>query len=297
MSVCVIIPTRSGDSETLRACLDALPHDAQVIVSIDDEHAQGPDLVRFKRSRVVRGPHTGPAAARNRALDYVHEEFVLFLNDDVVPDEDCVARHLSAHRTSDRPSLYVGDALWDFGRVPKVIDRLISETSIIFFYDVMRQGQETRDWGYRHAWTLNLSLPTLILQRFDDRLRFPMLDDIEWAWRITREGTPVRFLPEACVTHVHRPLYDAGRLWQRERLFGSQCRLLQRINPACAHDIFGDRDEPRWLLHDHDGRAEFAEFERISEEPGEGVDIASVFEACRPWREAARREGWDDEVR
>ncbi|MEM8835319.1 MAG: glycosyltransferase [Planctomycetota bacterium] len=288
----MIIPTRRGDSPTLHACLSALPSDAQVIVSIDDEHAPEPDVARFECARVVRGPNAGPAAARNRAIEHIDRDAVLFLNDDVVPEVSCVEHHVRAHAEGGRPSLFIGDAPWDFGRTPAVIDRLVSETPVVFFYSTMGEHGPTHDWGYRHAWTLNLSLPVSLMQRFDERLRYPMLDDIEWAYRVTRGGTPVRFLPGGRVTHLHRPLYTAQTLWQRERLFGSQCRVLRRINPACAYDLFGNLDEPAWLHRDADGQAAFASFERIAERPGVGVDIEEVFDACRPWREAARREGW-----
>jgi len=309
VNVSVIIPTRAGDSVVLRRTLASLAAQTappqRVIVSLDDAAIPEPDLSVFDSARtrtfVVRGENAGPATARNRAFCHLDGGLVLFFNDDAAPAADCIENHIGAHLTDNAPKLVVGSAPWDFGRVPlRVIDRLVAETSLVFFYDQMTGKDPAHDWGYRHAWTLNLSLPHEALLPFDGRFDGPMFDDLEWAHRVTRDGIPVRYAPCARVEHAHRPCYTADRLLERETRVGHAAHALRAINPACFSDTFGDTGPPRFVERGATGdaleraREAFASFRLVAEEPGAGVDIAHLFDHCRIWRDAARAIGWSE---
>ena len=305
MSVSAVIPTRAGDRPTLRSLLAALASQThaprRVIVSIDDESAPAPPVDALERAGVdvviVRGPNAGPAAARNRAIEHAAPGLVLFLNDDVVPEPTCVEQHVAAHAQADAPSLIVGAAPWSFGTAPlRVIDRLIAETSMVFFYDRMSDGDPQRDWGYRHAWTLNLSCSAALIEPFDHRLRYPMFDDLEWAFRATRRGVgaAVRFCPTARVIHEHRPSYTASSLARRETMIGHQSWALREINGACFRETMRTDDEPAFVARADraEGADAFAAFAFLSEQPADACDTAALFDRCGSWRHAARAIGW-----
>ncbi len=306
MRVGVIIPSRHGDSPVLRDAISALAKQtitpAQVIISIDDEQAPAPDCTALDASGVepiiVRGPNAGPAATRNRALPHVESDFILFLNDDVVPDPECIAQHVSAHVRTDQPCMILGAASWVFeNQLRQIIDRLVSETSLVFFYDQMGGAEPERDWRFRHAWTLNVSLPTNLVTPFDERLCYPMFDDLEWAFRVTSENdVPVRYLPGALVHHHHRPAYTALSLLRREVLLGHQAHALRAIAPACYTATFGAANCPGFARLDEQALADavssFAAFASFADQPGNDMEINEIYEQCRLWRDAARSLGW-----
>lgn len=49
------------------------------------------------RLRVLEQANQGPAAARNHGVEEAHGSLIIFLDDDVVPDERLIALHLEAH--------------------------------------------------------------------------------------------------------------------------------------------------------------------------------------------------------
>lgn len=306
MSISVIIPSRPRTDGVLERCLgslrDQLGPDDEVIVSID-----GPDLPAsaglFPEVQFLTGPKVGPGGARNRGIDLARGDLILFLNDDVEADPGLLDAHRAAH-ASGSVRMVLGSAPWAVPTDDRVIDRLLRETSLIFFYNKMDDADPERDWGFRHAWTLNLSLPKAIVSRFDARLEQPMFDDLEWASRVRgATGAPVIYRPAARVTHHHR--YTPGALLRREALLGHQAARLHSVNPTCAGSVFGDRYAPEI---DEVGRHEeslgtgleaarraFADLNAVADAPSAAVDrwgIGRLFETCRVWRDAARSIGY-----
>jgi glycosyltransferase involved in cell wall biosynthesis len=298
----VIIPTRNGAQSPAVRCVESLwgqvtPAD-EVIVSVDGPDAD-PRLADLDGVVVVRGERAGPGEARNRALAVARAPVVLFLNDDVVAQQGLLDAHAAAHAVGGG-AMVLGAAPWGVASDDRVIDLVLRSTSWIFFYDQMTDADPDCDWGFRHAWTLNLSVPRADCVPFEPRLAHPMLDDLEWAWR-TR--LPVRYRPGAAVLHEHR--YTARALLRREALLGHQAACLHGINPACAREVFGARFRPEEsVLRDARGAipgmiADAAEgfrvFEDIAGAParafGTPAQAAGVFRASRGWRETARLIG------
>jgi len=168
MRLSIVIPTRNrlAALERLIRGLDAqeLPNsDFHIIVSVDGpgdaERAAIGRLQPRARIAVVDGAPNGPGAARNRAMPLVEAPTVLLLNDDLIPEADLASGHLAAHAGFARPAMVLGSAPWRITDPDRVIDRMVRETSMVFFFDQMtgdRARNPDHDWGYRHAWTLNL---------------------------------------------------------------------------------------------------------------------------------------------
>ena len=170
--VTIVIPTRQRP-ELLSACVGALTRQQnaprfEVIVTVD-----GPDSGESAAIRsavaghpdfdctVIEGDPEGPAVARNRAIESARGDLMLLLNDDVVPDGSLVRTHMEAHEALDNDALVLGSAPWHRPHDESLFDRMVFDTSTVFFYDTMENADDakTRDWRFRHAWTLNLSLP------------------------------------------------------------------------------------------------------------------------------------------
>lgn len=239
-AISVLIPTH-GRPEAIGRLLRSLTQQTlpanrfEIIVGVDGKG--GPD--GEGPWRVERFEHRGPAATRNGLIDQARGKIALFLNDDVTADPDLLESHLRSQMNAGRPSMILGSAPFAVPADDRLFDRLVRETSMIFFYDRMNGAEPDRDWGYRHAWTLNLSVPTSILRQhgFNASLDRAMFEDLEWAWRVQNAtGAPVLFRPDARVVHHHR--YEPRDYLARERELGRQAIRLAEINGACAHELF-----------------------------------------------------------
>lgn len=89
----VVVPTLGRPS--LRALLGALASqrcDGLEVLVVDDRPAGGPPLDVPEFVRILRGSAAGPAAARNVGWRAAADGWIVFLDDDVLPDPDWVRR-------------------------------------------------------------------------------------------------------------------------------------------------------------------------------------------------------------
>jgi glycosyltransferase involved in cell wall biosynthesis len=222
----------------------------EVIVTVDGVEPDAAAVAReawapMDPSRLihVEGERLGPCAARNRAIDQARGELLIFFNDDVVAEPGCVRAHLEAHRErAGRPAIVVGDAPWKQRHPDSLFARMLRETSMVFFHHHMRgDGDREKDWGFRHAWLLNLSAPAAsvravgglrVIQKTYGR------DDDELAFRMTRDlGMPVLWRPEAAVTHDHA--MTPVEYLSREHELGLGAVAFATGAPQCAMAMFG----------------------------------------------------------
>lgn len=253
--VAVLIPTR-GRNDKLARCAALLaqqtlpPDQFEVLVGVDGGPA--PDALHAPtiNLRVHTFDHAGPAATRNQLLRLATGTLTLLLNDDVRPSPRLLAEHLHAHESLGKPAMILGAAPFVRYDDDTIWDELIRETSMVFFYNRMHaalaDGSAGRDhdWGFRHAWTLNLSMPTDILKSaggFDERLKLPMFEDLEMAFRVRQQNPstpiPVLYRPEAIVEHDHRVSLD--EYLDREHRLGQAAWELAGAAPECAHAVYG----------------------------------------------------------
>ncbi|MEM7754505.1 MAG: glycosyltransferase [Planctomycetota bacterium] len=252
----VIIPTR-GRPTKLAACVRALSRQTaapefELLVAVDGPD-QGEGLVveelagNVPATVLVSDEPAGPAAARNRAFAEARGRWTLLLNDDVVPEADLLARHVEARAEGavGDDDLVLGSAPFRVEKPDRLFDRLVRETSMVFFYDQMDNADPARDWGWRHAWTLNLSVRTDAVNEvgaFSTALPGAAFEDVELGWRLRERfgasgGGRVLYRPAARVEHDHR--YEPAGYLGRERMLGRDAWALADANAACAHELFG----------------------------------------------------------
>ena len=183
-----------------------------------------------------RTAQASASISRNVGLDRARGQWVLLLNDDVLPEPGLVAAHLAAHGHLDRPAMVLGDAPWQRYPDETVLDRMIQTTSMFFFYHRMKPHAW---YNFRHAWTLNLSVARRYLQtlRFDERMPF-YFEDIELGFRLERQhGLGLWYAPEAVAVHEHRHTLDS--YLKREFNMGRFALRLWNCNPDCFRAIYG----------------------------------------------------------
>ncbi len=258
-SISVIIPTR-GRPERLARCLMCLSAQsvgvsAMEVIVVSDGPDDGPltalpGVNPALNVRFIEAPRWGNAHAKNVGIEAATAPLVLFLNDDVLPAHDCLAAHATAHASlanRGHRAMVMGYSPFVSPRNPTLLDRMVCESSMIFFYDRMIDalGRPTRagdyDWGYRHAWTLNLSLPreaAVEVGGFRPSIANCCYEDVEFGWRLAKQaGMPVLFQHQAFAPHDHR--YTAQAYLDREYRLGYSAHGFAVSAPQCAADLFG----------------------------------------------------------
>ena len=324
-SLSVMIPTHARP-EALERCLGGLARQDEeagsheILVGFDGPDPAGEAAARRiwltlggdpERLRVVAFPRCGYIAVRNRLLPMLRGRFVLSLNDDVVPEPGFLAAHRRAHEqlaAAGRAAVVVGDSRFVAAPAPTLLDEALDRTGMVFFWHAMDGHDPEHDWGFRHCFGLNVSMPRAELlaaggmPAVADAYGY---DDIEFGWRLARRGLPVLHRPEARAPHEHR--YRAAVLLQREWRLGVAAARWARINPAFTGELFGrdildpaERDFARAFLQRERGdllrrRERFLELDHV---PAAGFDPAVLPLACelvadhaRPLRRACWFEG------
>lgn len=258
----IIIPTHQR-AEKAATCIASLARQSiahsryEVLVGLDGPDRAAP--VAMARAwtkaganadnlRIIECPREGLNPTRNRLLSSCQGEFLLSLNDDVIADHALLESHLDAQQHAQRIGLrgacVTGSADWKLPAASDdtLMDRLVRETSMVFFYDQMRHdpADPDKDWGFRHCWGLNFSIPTRSVTETGGFTAFPLTyghDDIELAWRCKqRFGFPVWFRPEARVTHDHR--YTAPDILKREHNLGVASFRFAKAIPEFGQALF-----------------------------------------------------------
>ncbi len=253
MHLSILIPTFNRPAK-LAACLAALSQQSltdsyEVLVGIDGPDSGTEPAARRAWTRaqdqlnVFPLPKQGQASIRNQLLKHARGRTLIFLNDDMIPDRAFLEAHLRHQREQEhkgRPALIVGDSPWKSRADDTLFDRLIRETSMVFFYNMMKNQAADKDWGFRHAWLLNLSAPAALVREVNGFTVFPSTygyEDDELAFRLAqRFQTPVLFRPDAIATHDHR-LTPADYL-KREYQLGFSAWGFARTAPDCARSMF-----------------------------------------------------------
>jgi len=290
----VVIPTHTRP-EKIRECIRLLSHQTirpehiQVLVGVDGGEAS-PMLRDFwtgPRDNLIidAAPHAGQAAVRNRLLPRVTGRTLVFLNDDMRPEPTLIEAHLNAQAelsAPDEPAIVIGDSPWVQRHGDRLFDRLIRESSMVFFYNRMYEAAdaEERDWGFRHAWMLNLSVPTWAVRAVGGLTEFPSTygyEDDELAYRLVeRFGSPVRFCSKAVAWHDHR--YEPLDYLTREYRLGYAALGFAQTAPACARALFGrdlttpeerDYTEAFVLREEPAARAALAPFKSLTDMPAD----------------------------
>lgn len=253
MAASVLIPTR-GRARLLERCLGALARqegaDAfEVLVGLDGPDGESEAVTARFAGRGVRCipcARGGLMAVRERLVAEARGRVMISINDDVEPCGGFVAAHVGGHAEAERrlagPAVIVGDSPWKVHGDDSLFDRLVRETSMIFFYDRMRGERDPwRDWGFRHCWGLNFSAPLGLVREVGGFRGFAFAygyEDIELGHRLqTRFSAPVLFRPAARAEHDHR--YGPVDVLRREFQLGRAAWLFAGAAPEFTRAVFG----------------------------------------------------------
>ncbi|MET0579232.1 MAG: glycosyltransferase family 2 protein [Ilumatobacteraceae bacterium] len=237
----VVIPTFNR-LDQLRRTLDGLAaqveldHELQVVV-VSDGSTDGTDEYLASGSAplpLVVGlqPNGGPAVARNHGVSLATNDYVLFIDDDVVPAPELVAAHMRRHARSETDAVVIGPMLTPQDEPLSAWVRW-EQDMLYKQYAAMERGDYAPT--ARQFYTGNASVARRHLDAvggFDASFR--RAEDVELAYRLDDRGLHFTFAPEAVVVHHAERSYDAWR--QAATAYG-------------RNDVIFSRDHGReWLM-------------------------------------------------
>jgi GT2 family glycosyltransferase len=198
VSFSVVIPTRSR-VDSLARCLEGLQPQvqgttAEIIVTDDGDDAGSRDMIaaRFPAILWTAGPRRGPAANRNHGAALATGDFIVFVDDDVVPS----AGLLAGYEQAVIPSIHVYE-----GRT----------TCNAGLRSPLETSPVNQSGGC--LWSCNMMVRRSFWQEFggfDTDFPFPHMEDIAFRECLKAAGERFVFVPVASVDHPPRHLPPAS---------------------------------------------------------------------------------------
>jgi glycosyltransferase involved in cell wall biosynthesis len=264
--ISVVVPTynRVGRLRQVIAALEqqAYPSDAyEVIVvsdgSTDGTHAYLEALRSTMRLRWFQQANRGPAAARNAGIQKAQGEFIVFIDDDLVPEPQLLAEHARSHCQAGRDVVVLGPLLTPegFAMAPWVRweqDMLMKQ------YRAMLKG----DWpaSARQFYTGNASLRRghlLAAGGFDEAFR--RAEDVELAYRLADKGLAFVFSMQAAGMHFaersFRAWLDIAYSYGRNNVIFARDRNQKWLLSTVREEFWASHFLVRWLVRVCRGRS------------------------------------------
>jgi len=197
--ISIIIPTFNR-VKSLEICLmeinkqiieQNITNDIEIIVSNDFE--ENSEIISLKKNfsivKFIDGPKNGPATNRNFAASIAQNEWLLFIDDDCIPDRNILNEYISAINIYTAIQVFEGSIIEDR-----------PQRSFLEECPVNKTGG--------HLWSCNFMIKKNVffdeLNGFDEGYPYPAMEDVDLNYRLTKKNIKSIFLPNAFVTHPWR---------------------------------------------------------------------------------------------
>lgn len=204
MELSVIIPTYNRSEllhRTITAFLLQEGASFEVIVVDDGSSDATPELLntlKDTRLQIVHQPNQGLSAARNAGLARASGRYILFNDDDVVPEAGFLRAHLELHQR------YPKAAGISRTYIPQALGK---EPFVCFWRERAESGVRGRAdgalLGWGGFWFASLSLPRELAENFAVFQGYGW-EEHELGWRLWRKGVRPRLALEARAAHEDR---------------------------------------------------------------------------------------------
>jgi GT2 family glycosyltransferase len=213
MLLSIIIPTYNRNHLVCKCIERLLPNCQQVdgslyeiIVGDDNPNDKLRSILTEQHPQVIynEGPRKGPAANRNAAAKKATGDWILFVDDDCIPDENLLASYLKAI-DGKKGKVLEGCTITD--RVKKRVDEEAPANAV-----------------GGNLWSCNFVIDRALFKEiggFDENFKFPYLEDVDFRYRVTQKE-PITFVREAIVIHPWRrrpPFEHMGKQVSAHRYF------------------------------------------------------------------------------
>jgi GT2 family glycosyltransferase len=209
MYISVVIPAYN----LLEDCIKALspeiqqpPCEYEVIVTDDKQNSPTKNLLdeKYPWAKWIEGPHRGVAANRNNGVKHAQGEWIVFIDNDCIPDKMLIQTYI--HAINNNPDILVFEGCIKPDRPKR---HFLEEAPI----------NETG--GY--FWTCNVMIQkdffSNVLKGFDEDF-FMYCEDVDIRERIKKTNQSILFIKEAFVIHPWRIQKDVVNFTKQRCLSG-----------------------------------------------------------------------------
>ncbi len=216
----VLLPTFNR-AETLQMVLhslenQSLPRYQFEIVVVDDASNDNTELVLQRFAKDTKGPfkhvslgtNSGPAAARNKAIEMACGDILVIIGDDINPPPSFLSQHLDFHTKRPDPlNALLGYVCWPSSPPPTPFMEWMESSESRFFF-AFPKGQTIHKVPSSLFYTCNVSLKRSLIDlagNFDESFDFASHEDIELGHRLGEVGMILHF-DRSVVAHHHHLL-------------------------------------------------------------------------------------------
>jgi GT2 family glycosyltransferase len=193
--ISIVIPTFNR-SDLISNCLNLLfsenpsvLSEHEVIITDDSTNNDTEKLIRdfYPIVKWIEGPKRGPAANRNNGAKAAKGEWLIFLDDDCLPQKEWLTSYINAINSPGTGLALEGSTLPDRRK------RRFDEESV-----VNQRGNK--------LYSCNFAISRLLFEQlggFDETFPFAAMEDLDFCERVSGK-TQITFLPQALVLHPWR---------------------------------------------------------------------------------------------
>jgi len=201
-AVSVIIPVRNGGRPFIR-CLQALVHSerkpAEIIVAANGCFDRSVEVAQLCETTLIEIPQAiGPAAARNTAARMAHGEILLFLDADVAVHPDTLDRFQAFFREHTDIAACFGS----YDDAPPETN-FFSQYKNLFHHFIHQQANPKATTFWAGCGAIRRKVFENV-GGFDERFRYPSVEDIELGYRLTAREHLIRLDKDILATHLKR---------------------------------------------------------------------------------------------
>jgi len=284
--------------DVLLACIEAFarqlvrPGTFEIVVVDDASRDATPRVMRDLRTHAPlvfdRQPLPGGAGpARNLGLPRARGRFVLFVNDDTIPDPHLVRRHLEAHRELGDGAMVQGLFRQPDAILANALNRVLDDSRLVFGFRDFAPGQELVG---AQLYTCNVSVATEAVRAiggFDASYSTYGCEDTDLGERLVAAGQHLVYRPECVAAHQHRLAFD-DFVARQVQVARAHVRVYRDHPHLCPIDGLRGRTVATLRADLADRAATRASVERAARELSE-VDLAALEGADGAARASAAR--------
>lgn len=202
----VIIPTYKRN-DLLGKCLDCLDPKVQaistteyeVIVTDDSKNQEAKEFIKenFNWVNWIAGPQKGPAANRNNGAKNATGDWIIFIDDDCLPDKYILNTYKSAISANREVLVFEGCIKAD-----RAQQNLAEESPV----------NETGGYLWSCNFMINKNLFLNDFGGFDEHFPYAAMEDVDLNYRLNKKRVSKLFVKNAYVVHPWRLQNDMWRI-------------------------------------------------------------------------------------
>jgi glycosyltransferase involved in cell wall biosynthesis len=201
-TISIVIPVHNG-GERFRQCLASLEQWAalakEIIIVVDGGTDQSWQWAKASGARVVQFPSAGgPARARNAGAQVASGDILFFVDADITLHTDTLQQIVSIFGNQPDLAALIGS----YDDAPGESNFLSQYKNLFHHYTHQLAHEEASTfWGACGAIRRSIFLE---IGGFDERFRYPSVEDIELGYRLKRAGHSIQLCKTVQVKHLKR---------------------------------------------------------------------------------------------